>query len=418
MRLLKLFVVPVLAAITAFAPAQVIEKNPELKQAVLARITDALTQNAFVPGIDFSKWPDFLEAERSRLETASDDETFTRAVNSALRKFGASHIVLNTPKATSVRREAKNTGIGIGVAPDNGAMMITYVYAGSPAAKVGLNPGDRILEVNGKAISAGVQSIAGEEGSTVEIKVQKASGKIEDLSLVRKKYSTVKPEEFTLVDPDTAMLTVHTFDLTYNADRVETLVRKGIGKRNFILDLRGNGGGAVYNLQHLLSCFLAKDVEIGTFISRRVVEDYKEKTGKPGTDLADIANFAKRKVKVTPKSDVPRFVGNLVVLVNGSSGSASEMAAAALREVGGATIIGRKSAGAVLVSIIAPLTSGFTLQYPLSDYVTIKGLRLEGKGVTPDIEVNQPAFLIPNTPDTAVAKAQEVFQRIAQIDKL
>jgi carboxyl-terminal processing protease len=317
-----------------------------------------------------------------------------------------------------VRREAKNTGIGIGVAPDNGAMMITYVYAGSPAAKVGLNPGDRILEVNGKAISAGVQSIAGEEGSTVEIKVQKATGKIEDLSLVRKKYSTVKPEEFTLVDPDTAMLTVHTFDLTYNADRVETLVRKGIGKRNFILDLRGNGGGAVYNLQHLLSCFLAKDVEIGTFISRRVVEDYKEKTGKPGTDLADIANFAKRKVKVTPKSDVPRFVGNMVVLVNGSSGSASEMAAAALREVGGATIIGRKSAGAVLVSIIAPLTSGFTLQYPLSDYVTIKGLRLEGKGVTPDIEVNQPAFLIPNTPDTAVAKAQEVFQRIAQIDKL
>jgi carboxyl-terminal processing protease len=92
------------------------------------------------------------------------------------------------------------------------------------------------------------------------------------------------------------------------------------------------------------------------------------------------------------------------------------MCAAALRETIGATIVGNKSAGAVLVSVIVPVSNGFMLQYPLSDYVTTTGIRLEGNGVTPDYSVEEPRIRLPQTKDTAVAKAVEVLDHLAQIN--
>jgi carboxyl-terminal processing protease len=320
---------------------------------------------------------------------------------------------VSTPKSATIRREAKTTGIGISAFPEKDNVLVTYVFEGSPAALVGLAPGDRITAVDGQKISDAVRSIAGDEGTSVVLTVKKATGQEQELTVVRKKYSTVRPEELKLLDEDTAMLTVHTFDLTYNSDRVESLMKKVGSRKNLILDLRGNGGGAVYNLQHLLACFLPAEAEIGTFISRRVVDEYRKETGNYGNNLVDIAKWATRKVRVGRRTSSPRFTGNIAVLVDGGSGSASEMAAAALKELRGASLIGSKTAGAVLVSVIAPVGQGFTLQYPLSDYVTIQGKRLEGDGVLPDSPVESQPFRLPNIPDNAIAKAQEIFKDLA-----
>jgi len=413
MRRLFSFVAPLLFLAAASAPAQVIDKNPEAKKEVLERISEVLTRNAFVPGIDFSKWPEFLKAEQPQIDKADTDESFQRSINTALRKFGASHIQVSTPKSATGRREAKTTGIGISAFPEKDSVLITYVFEGSPAALVGLQAGDRIVAVNGEKVSDGVKSVAGDEGTSVTITVKKLDGEEQEITVTRKKYSTVRPEELRLLDEETAMLTVHTFDLTYNAERVETLLKKVGTRKNLILDLRSNGGGAVYNLQHLLGCFLPADAEIGTFISRRVVEDYRKQTGNYGTNLTEIAKWAPRKVRVGRKPSIPRFTGNVAVLVNNGSGSASEIAAAALRDLRSAPVVGSKTAGAVLVSVIAPVGEGFTLQYPLSDYVTIQGKRLEGEGVTPDHVVEMPPFRIPSVPDLAVSKAVDLLRELA-----
>ena len=104
------------------------------------------------------------------------------------------------------------------------------------------------------------------------------------------------------------------------------------------------------------------------------------------------------------------------MLINGVSGSASEIVAAGLRDTIGATVVGSKSAGAVLVSQYVPASNGFMLQYPLSDYVTIKGVRLEGAGVIPDVLASDPKLRTPNAPDDVVKKAVELFANAKQGD--
>src|SRR5688572_6384650 len=77
--------------------AQAITK--EVKEEVLARMTELVTKSAFVPGKDFSKWPEFLAEQREKIDKAEDADTFASEVRLALEKFGISHIVLMPPKA-------------------------------------------------------------------------------------------------------------------------------------------------------------------------------------------------------------------------------------------------------------------------------------------------------------------------------
>jgi carboxyl-terminal processing protease len=71
-------------------------------------------------------------------------------------------------------------------------------------------------------------------------------------------------------------------------------------------------------------------------------------------------------------------------------------------------MVGSKSAGAVLVSLMVPLPDDYQLQYPISDYVTMHGVRLEGTGISPDAEAPFPRY---NERDTAIDKALALLHR-------
>ena len=96
------------------------------------------------------------------------------------------------------------------------------------------------------------------------------------------------------------------------------------------------------------------------------------------------------------------------MLINRGSGSASEICAAALSERASAPLVGTQSAGAVLSSTYAKLSEGFMMQYPLSDYITAKGMRLESNPLKPTHEVK--AVRQGDGPDPAVEKAVEVLK--------
>ena len=105
------------------------------------------------------------------------------------------------------------------------------------------------------------------------------------------------------------------------------------------------------------------------------------------------------------------FEGKIAVLVNRGSASASEIAAAALRDVLESPIIGSATAGAVLGSTYASLPNGFRLQYPAQDYVTLKGQRLEGHPIQPTFEIRTRGF---GPDDPALQKAIELLKAPAR----
>ncbi|MEZ5162327.1 MAG: S41 family peptidase [Fimbriimonadaceae bacterium] len=159
-----------------------------------------------------------------------------------------------------------------------------------------------------------------------------------------------------------------------------------IRKESLIIDLRNNGGGAVSNLAHLLGLFLNEAEPVGTFVNRRTVSSFQEETKEDKIDLVKIASWSDQKFK-SARPTIKRFEGKVVVLTNRGSASASEIFASAMKETGRATIIGTQTRGAVLASTYGRLPGGFELQYPVSDYVTLKGVRLEGNPWKPDVEV-------------------------------
>ena len=139
-------------AITQAVNAQAI--TPELKQRTLERLQQTVSTRAFVPGVDFAKWPAFLEKQKGDLDKATSLPAFTNVVNTALREFGISHIRLFTPKAAVQRRTGTQLGFGFSALPEARGLAISAVVPDSPAAKLGLETGDIITEIEGVKPSA------------------------------------------------------------------------------------------------------------------------------------------------------------------------------------------------------------------------------------------------------------------------
>ena len=403
-------------ALSLLVTGAVAQERPKMdaaaKQQVLDDMTAKITSYAYVPGVDFSKLKSLLDKQKENLDKAESEDQFSNAVNMALQEFGFSHIVLMRPVDVSARVNRSSVGIGVNIQPHEEGILVVRVVPKAPADEAGIVAGDILVKANGKQITDPAD-LRGEEGQQVTITVKKATGKFKDYTITRKKFSTVRPEELKWVDKDTAAISIFTFDLSYDRRNVEKLMAEAAKAKNLIVDLRNNGGGAVMNMNHFLGLVLPKGTTVGTFVSKDLVDNFvKEKGGNPN-DLKGIAEFSERKLTSPGNLNIPVFKGKIAVLVNGASGSASEITAQALKETLNAPVVGTKSAGAVLVSVMVPLVRGFQVQYPINDYVSAKGVRLEHNGVPVDAEVRTPQEVMPGKADPAwqavlplLAKAQ------------
>jgi carboxyl-terminal processing protease len=381
-------------ALVVVCAAGAFADNPPIstgaKHDIVDGIVDTLEHDAYVPGVDFNKVSDLLAAQKPDIDKAITNDDFKDAVNAALRKLGISHDVLYTPDMLAQRRSQTSIGIGVQVSLKDHQLNISRVLPNTPAADAGLMPGDAVVAVNGVPPEM-LTSMSGPEGEQVTITVLTFEGKTRIITLTRRRFSTSLPATLDWPDHRTAVLTIPTFDMSYDRDHVEELVRQATAGDYLIIDLRNNPGGVVGNLTHMLGLFIPSDKPIGTFITKRMVNQFVTETKGDPNNLAAIASWSKQKMRPTHNKIL--YTGHVVVLIDHFSGSAAEMAAIALKEVDGATVIGERSAGKVLISILGDLPHGFEIQYPIMDYITVGGKRLEGAGVTPDISVKDPKVI-------------------------
>ncbi len=134
-------------------------------------------------------------------------------------------------------------------------------------------------------------------------------------------------------------------------------------KKALIIDLRGNTGGIIASL-----------VGIGGMLSEAMIDF--------GTSI-----YKNRDEKLTASAKAKNFKGRLVFLVDGTTASAAEMFAVSLQESGRALVVGEKTAGATLPSMVVDLPTGAVMQYPIANYRSSKGAFLEGIGVEPNYPV-------------------------------
>lgn len=371
------------AALPAFGAAQAL--MPDTKTELLRAVDTIVRERAFVPGVKLDQWPQHVDKQKKALDDAKTPDEFVRAMNAALRSFGISHMRMLTPGAERRRVTHQRTELGLRVQFAQSVLKVMGVTPESQAANAGIATGDDIVAVDGKPPES-VEVLEGADGTPIALRVRKADGATSDIELVRKVVSMDRADTLTWLDQETAVLHVHSFNKGYDRKIVENLCKEAARARYLLLDLRGNGGGAINNLRHLLGNFLPGGSVIGTFVSRELVRGFVAAGQGDGTDPLAVARWSDRKFATDPRA-TPPITARVAVLVNRGSASASEITAAALRESLDAPLVGARTAGAVLASTFGKLPQNYGLQYPQSDYVTAKGIRLERQPLVPDLVV-------------------------------
>ncbi|CAN5722351.1 S41 family peptidase [soil metagenome] len=381
--------VPLLLAVLALllAPGRLMAQPlaAEDKVHILREAEKLVREQAFASGTDFEKWSQLQKKYQPRLDRAETVPAFSNAVNQMLREFGISHLDLLTPQAVEASKGQVFSGIGVTLDAYGDASFVTGVLPGSPAEKAGIRGGDRLVAADGKPIES-TNMLRGPSGSIVRVTVRRASGEEETVAVTRAKVSFRIPEKLTKIGEDAALISIPTFHADYDRANITRLMRQAMGRKLLIIDLRGNSGGEVRNMLHFLGFLLPSGQAIGTSVTRDAAEAYHTQEGGDPLDLQAVAAWMKDKIKIY-RNDAGPFKGQVAVLTNRGSASASEIVAQALVELKGAILVGTQTAGAVLVSTYEELPDGYKMKVPHSEYVSLKGRRIEGKPLKPDVVV-------------------------------
>ena len=260
-------------------------------------------------------------------------------------------------------------GIGIEMAKRGDYVRVTRTLPDNPARAAGILAGDIIYKIDGEEVyTLSSEKIAGklrgEAGTTVQLTIVR-DGEEKTFDLTREAINNVSA--YVNYDGDLAIITVTRFDNdtgTLVQSFTDEFTDKGISK--VILDLRGNGGGYVSAAKDLLSLWLDGE---------KVVTQKSSKSGENVT----YADRGKAKLANIPT----------VVLVNGSTASASEITAGALQDYHKATIIGEKTYGKGVVQIMKNLSLGSMLKVTSAHWYTPNDLSINQTGIAPDKTVEK-----------------------------
>ena len=261
-------------------------------------------------------------------------------------------------------------GIGVEIGQRDGLVKVLRTTPDNPARRAGVLAGDIIYKADDEDISMlSVEDVAkklrGAEGSKVKLTVMRDNKEI-SFDLIREVINNVSV--YADYRGKTAIITISRFDEDTGRlarEKAEEAIKKGVNK--VILDLRGNGGGYVS---------AAKDVA-SLWIDGELVLEQKSANG-----IYDTKTYADR-----GKATLSGI--KTVVLVNGSTASASEIVAGALKDYDKATLIGEKTYGKGSVQSLETLSGGEVLRVTIAKWYTPKGININKEGITPDKEVER-----------------------------
>ncbi len=272
---------------------------------------------------------------------------------------------------------------------------ITQVKPGSDAEAKGLKPGDQVLSVDGfrptretlwkmwynynylrpaLGVRLVVQTPGGEQKQLdVKAEIVKTDRAINITQIINEIRDDEEDEKnrpiFHEVNGDVIIWKLRAFNITES--KVDELMKTVRKHKTLVLDLRGNGGGYVKTLARLVSYFFEKEVNIAEVKRRKKTEQQKSK----------------------PRGADKIFTGKLIVLVDSQSGSAAEMFARIVQIENRGTVIGDRTAGAVMQSLfhsvmITDASSSNVVFFGVSvtdaEVIPSDGKVLERVGVTPD----------------------------------
>jgi carboxyl-terminal processing protease len=258
-------------------------------------------------------------------------------------------------EAEKIRRTGDYTGIGANVRTLKDKLIIVEPYKDYPADKAGLKAGDEIIKINNTVVAdykddAG-DLLKGTPNSTIEVTYLR-QGKELKANIKRSEIEINAVPHFSMINDKTGYIVLSKFNNKASSQTAYALKDlKAQGAEHIILDLRNNPGGLLHEAVNIVNLF----VPIGQLVV----------TTKSKVKKFNRTYYTKKEALDT---EIP-----LVVLINGSSASASEIVSGALQDLDRAVIVGSRSFGKGLVQRPKKLTYGTQLKVTISRYFTPSG---------------------------------------------
>ena len=308
------------------------------------------------------------ELNRSYVDSLPVGRIEREAVDAMLESLDPYTVYVPEEEQDDFRMMIGNTYGGIGAIINKPSLdanvIISEPYAGSPAVRSGLGPGDEIILIDGKTVkglnsSEASDRMKGKPGTAVSFRVRKvrggatwAPGDTIDIKVVRERIHLPDIEYAGMLNDTTGYILQSRFTEGVAAQVKEKFLElKAKGMKKFVLDLRGNGGGLLVEAVDEVSLFVPKGSVVVTSKGNSAVGEQVLRTQNEPVDL-----------------NIP-----IVVLVNSSSASASEIVSGALQDLDRATIMGGRTFGKGLVQSIRPLPYGGQLKVTTAKYYTPSG---------------------------------------------
>ena len=300
---------------------------------------------------------------------------------------------LDAEDYTSIMEQTSATYSGVGMVLGMGTDGLEAVSAieDQPAARAGIESGDRIIKINDVdtstlTIEEASKRVRGEAGTDVTLVIKR--GNEEKTFTITREKITLPTVKSKMLTPDVGYIRISQFaENTGNDFGLQYQDLKKQGMKKLIIDLRDNPGGLLTTAQEISDFILPK----GTLVT---VQDRSGKVAE--YDSAGIEN------------PIP-----LVILINKGSASASEIIAGAVQDRKAGTIVGTNSYGKGTVQTILPDFGNEAIKITIAKYHTPNDRVIDGIGIKPDVELDLPKGVNPSSTldDIQIKKALEILQQ-------
>lgn len=342
------------------------------------------TTSANAAGVDtyrqLSIFGDIFERVRSSYVTEpSEEELVESAIKGMLTSLDPHSSYLNSKDFSEMRQQTsgKFGGLGIEVTMENEVVKVVSPIDDTPAMRAGVLAGDFIIEIDGESVrglslAQAVDKMRGEVNTPIVLTVaREGADKPIEITIIRD-VITVRSVRHRVEDDNIGFVDINTFNEQTFAGLENAIkkIREEVGDEKligYIIDLRLNPGGLLDQAVSVSDAFLDRGLIVST--RGRNEEETRRHSARPG----DLTNGKP-----------------VIVLVNGGSASASEIVAGALQDHKRATILGTRSFGKGSVQTIIPLGANGALRLTTALYYTPADRSIQGKGIDPEITINQP----------------------------
>jgi len=311
--------------------------------------------------------------ESNYVDPTKNDSMIEGAISGMVKSLDphTSYMPPSSYKEMQEETTGKFGGLGIEISIRDGVLTVVSPIEGTPAFRVGIKPGDKIIRIEDEStldmtLPDAVSRLRGETGTPINITVFRNSFKApKDFTIVRD-IIKVRSVVNKIYEDDIGYIKIRNFSKNTSSDLDKALAdlkQKGITK--LILDVRNNPGGLLNQAVEVTDRFLNKD---------NLIVYTKGRSNE-------------QNMRFTSHDKVAGVSYPMIILVNGGSASASEIVAGALQDLNRAIILGTTTFGKGSVQTIIPLSDGSALRLTTARYYTPSGRVIQENGIKPDILV-------------------------------